>query len=295
MLTDGSGYQEFRVFGPNLSKPANGTTPIGGLLIDGDTMYGTTSAGGEHGSGVLNKLSTSGSGFQVLHQFAGYQGQQTGGPQGELLLGQDGFIYGTQFGGGKYDQGTIFRISKTGSGFEVLHDFLGTIQPGNSTDGADPEGRLAQGADGTIYGTTTFGGTPTGYGTAWSLKLTGGKWVYKQLRRFAAGSHFNDANLLHAGLVIDTNGVLYGADAGGGVYQGGAVYELTPPATVSGEWGYKTLMSFKQRNTNGDDPYAPLLLHDHLLYGANISGGDFTPACNAVSNDGCGTVFRINP
>ena len=276
-------------------KQVNGATPIGGLLIDGDTMYGTTEGGGDHGSGVLYKLSTDGSGFQVLHQFAGYQGQQTSGPQGELLLGQDGFIYGTQYGGGKYDQGTIFRISKTGSDFAVLYDFLGTIQPGNSTDGADPEGRLAQGADGTIYGTTTFGGTPSGYGTAWSLKLTDGKWVYKQLRRFAAGSHFNDANLPHAGLVIDTNGVLYGAGAGGGRYGSGAVYELTPPAKSGGEWGYTTLMSFKGRNTNGDTPYGPLLLHDHLLYGANVAGGDFTQACNEVSDLGCGTVFRINP
>ena len=54
-------------------------------------------------------------------------------------------------------------------------------------------------------------------------------------------------------------------------------------------------MSFKGRNTNGDDPYGPLLLHDHLLYGANVSGGDFIEACNALSNLGCGTVFRINP
>ncbi len=295
MSTDGSGYQEFRVFGPNFSKQVNGATPIGGLLIDGDTMYGTTEGGGDNGSGVIYKLSTDGSGFQALHQFAGYQGQQTSGSQGELLLGQDGFIYGTQYGGGKYDQGTIFRISKTGSDFAVLYDFLGTIQPGNSTDGADPEGRLAQGADGTIYGTTTFGGTPTGYGTAWSLKLTDGKWVYKQLRRFAAGSHFNDVTYPHAGLVIDTNGVLYGAGAGGGRYGSGAVYELTPPAKSGGEWGYTTLMSFKGRNTNGDTPYGPLFLHDHLLYGANVAGGDFTQACNEVSNLGCGTVFRINP
>jgi uncharacterized repeat protein (TIGR03803 family) len=295
MSTDGSVYQEFRVFGPNFpAKQVNGATPIGGLLIDGDTMYGTTSAGGEHGSGVLYKLRPTWSGFQVLHQFAGYQGQQTSGPQGELLLGQDGFIYGTQYGGGKYDQGTIFRISKTGSGFEVLYDFLGTIQPGNSTDGANPEGRLAQGADGAIYGTTTLGGTPSGYGTAWSLKLTDGKWVYKQLRRFAAGSHFNDVNLPHAGLVIDTNGVLYGAGAGGGVYQSGAVYELTPPAKADGEWGYKTLYSFKGMNTNGNSPYGPLLLDDHLLYGANVAGGDIR-SCSAVVADGCGTVFRINP
>ena len=82
--------------------------------------------------------------------------------------------------------------------------------------------------------------------------------------------------------MIDTNGKLYGAGAGGGRYGSGAVYELTPPAKGDGAWGYTTLMSFKGRNTNGDDPYGPLLLHDHLLFGANISGGDFTEACNAV-------------
>ena len=236
--TNGAGYKEFHVFGPNFpAKQVNGATPIGGLLVDGHTLYGTTEAGGAYGSGVIYKLSTDGSGFKVLHHFAAYQGQQTSGPQGELLLGKDGYIYGTQFGGGKYNQGTVFRIGKTGADFQVLHNFLGVNQPGNSTDGANPEGRLAQGGDGAIYGTTTFGGTPTGYGTAWSLKLVGGAWVYKQLRRFTA-TGFNDANLPHSGLDIDGNGVLYGAGAGGGLYQSGAVYQLTPPATSGGAWGY---------------------------------------------------------
>ena len=53
--------------------------------------------------------------------------------------------------------------------------------------------------------------------------------------------------------------------------------------------------SFKAMNANGDTPYAPLLLHNGLLYGANLAGGDFTAACEALVNDGCGTVFRINP
>ena len=293
--TNGTGYKEFHVFGPDFpAKQVNGATPIGGLLINGDTMYGTTEAGGDNGSGVIYKLSTTGSGFTVLHQFAAYQGQQTSGPQGELL-GKDGYIYGTQYGGGAYNQGTVFRISTTGADFKVLYNFLGVNQPGNSTDGANPEGRLAQGSDGTIYGTTTFGGTPLGYGTAWSLKLVSGKWVYKQLRRFASGSNFYDANLPHGGLVIDTNGVLYGDGAGGGLYESGAVYELTAPAKAGGAWGYKTLYSFKDLNTNGNSPYGPLLLENHLLYGANLAGGDITPECDVVVDDGCGTVFRVNP
>ena len=98
-------------------------------------------------------------------------------------------FYGTQFGGGTYNEGTVFRISRSGAGFKVLYNFKGVNQPGNSTDGAQPEGRLVQIADGTIYGTTSFGGTPGGYGTAWSLKLIAGKWVYKQIRRFDCDEH----------------------------------------------------------------------------------------------------------
>jgi len=288
--TNGTGYQELHRFTRKLpAQPLNGSTPIGGVLIDGNTLYGTTNSGGKYGAGVLYKLSTSGSGFEVLHHFTG---DPNGGPQGELLLGKDGFIYGTQYGGGQYNQGTVFRISKTGGNFLVLHDFLGVNQPGNSTDGANPEGRLAQGSDGTIYGTTTFGGNPLGYGTAWSLQLVSGQWVYTQLRIFVSADPL-DANLPHSGLVIDTNGTLYGTGAGGGQNQSGAVYKLTPPATAGGAWGYQTLYSFASLTSNGDVPYADLLLHNHLLYGTDLTGGDISFSGTCIN--GCGTVFEVNP
>jgi uncharacterized repeat protein (TIGR03803 family) len=290
ILTDGTGYQELHRFTRTLpAQPVNGSTPIGGVIVVGSNIYGTTNSGGKHGAGVLYKVSTTGSGFQVLHHFAG---DPNGGPQGELLLGKDGFIYGTQFGGGKYNQGMVFRISKSGQNFLVLHDFLGVNQPGNSTDGANPEGRLAQGNDSTIYGTTSFGGTPSGYGTAWSLKLDGGQWVYAQLRIFA-GSDPNDANLPHSGLVIDSAGVLYGTGAGGGLYQSGAVYKLMPPASAGGVWGYQTLYSFKSRDTDGDAPYGDILLAKHVLYGVDLTGGDISFSGTCIN--GCGTVFRVSP
>jgi uncharacterized repeat protein (TIGR03803 family) len=298
ILTNGTGYQEFHVFGPNFpAKQVKGATPIGGLLIDGDTMYGTTSAGGKYGNGVVYKLSTDGSGYEVLHHFTpdnpAYVGE---GPQGELLLGKDGRIYGTQFGGGKYNQGTVFRISKTGDGFEVLHDFANVFEIPGVNDGGGPQGRLAQGSDGTIYGATELGGTALGYGTAWSLKPVGDKWVYKQLRRFTVEDR-NDANTPHSGLEIDTNGVLYGAGGGGGQHQCGAVYKLTPPKTADGKWGYDTLYSDQcfPSDPDGDLPDGDLLLHNHLLYGVNAAGGPNTVACSNDTDIGCGAVFRIKP
>ena len=193
-ITPGGTYTILHTFGPavpgagGINEWPNGTTPIGGQLISNGTIYGTTDAGGKdgaivkgtNGAGTIYSLSTTGSGFTVLHSF---DGSANTGPQGMIIFGQDGALYGTQFGGGQYDQGVIWRMPIGGT-YQVLYNFQGNIQIGNSTDGADPEGELALGPDGTIYGTTSFGGNPSGDGTAWSIKLTIGTWVYKQIYKF---------------------------------------------------------------------------------------------------------------
>lgn len=288
--TTGAGYKKLYVFRTGVPyNPVNGSTPITGVLVVGTSIYGTTSAGGKNGAGVIYTLKTNDTGFRVLHHFSG---PANGGSQGELLLGKDNYLYGTQFGGGTYKEGTVFRIARTGAGFQVLYNFKGVNRPGNSTDGAQPEGRLVQLADGTIYGTTAFGGTPGGYGTAWSLKLTAGKWVYKQIRRFTStNTTREDANLPHSGLV-QYGGALYGTGAGGGHFQSGAIYKLTPPRTAGGPWGYVTLRSFVGRNSNGDTPFADVTINKGYLYGSNLTGGRFTSGFNTPCPSGCGTVFR---
>jgi uncharacterized repeat protein (TIGR03803 family) len=267
------------------SVRAKGSTPIAGLLIDSnDTVYGTTSAGGKNGAGTVFKHNLDGSGFTLLHDFVG---NFNGGPQGELVFGKDGAIYGTTFGGGRFNQGTIFRITKAGA-FSVLYHFKGVNQPGGSTDGAQPEGRLAVGPDGTIYGTTAFGGSPSGYGTAWSLtpveQARATEWRYRQLHIFGS-----NGNIPHSGLVRAANGVLYGTGAGGGRFDGGAIYSLTPPASGK-KWKYTLLHSFRPRHKDGDIPYGAIVLKAGALYGSNISGGQVgSPNCF----DGCGTVFKF--
>jgi len=285
-ITPSGSYTVLHTFSPSKI----GSTPISGLLIDsGGTIYGNTDSGGKHGAGIIYKLSTAGGGFTVLHDFAG---DFNGGPQGEMIFGEDGAIYGTQFGGGKYNQGVIFRITKAGA-YTVLYDFKGVNQPGNSTDGADPEGRLTLGSDGTIYGTTTFGGTPSGYGTAWSIKKAGSKWDYKQLYIFAGNGHPLDANLPHSGLVAGPAGSLYGTGAGGGKFQEGAIYQLTPPATAGQKWGYKTLHSFNGRDPHGDTPYPDIVVHKGTIYGGTLSGGYITNSGDCIN--GCGTIFSYQP
>jgi uncharacterized repeat protein (TIGR03803 family) len=281
-ITPNGVFTRLHTFDPISGK--NGTTPIGGLLIDSNgIMYGTTEGGGVHHSGIIYKLSVNGGGFTILHHFAG---NYTSGPQGEMIFGRDGAIYGTTYGGGRFNQGAVFRITKAGV-YQDIYDFKGVNQPGGSHDGANPEGRLALGADGTIYGTTSFGGSPSGYGTAWSLKKIGTKWIYTQLYIFGS-----PGNLPHSGLVKAPGGY-YGTGAGGGKYQEGVIYKLVPPVAPSKKWTYVLLHSFNGRNVNGNIPYGVLLYAKSMFYGMNLLGGHVTSS--GECNSGCGTVFQFKP
>jgi uncharacterized repeat protein (TIGR03803 family) len=65
---DGTGYSILRNFS---FLPTNGMNPYGSLLSDGSTLYGTTSYGGSHVIGTVFSMNTDGSGFSLLHSFAG--------------------------------------------------------------------------------------------------------------------------------------------------------------------------------------------------------------------------------
>src|SRR5579864_7863515 len=82
-------------------------------------------------------------------------------PHSGLIQGADGALYGTTQLGGSSNAGTVFKMNCDGSGYTVLHIFGGN-------DGQTPYGRLAQGANGNLFGTTVFGGT-NGYGAVFTL------------------------------------------------------------------------------------------------------------------------------
>ena len=133
-------------------KATDGTTPYGMILgLDGN-FYGVTRAGGAHNLGVVFKMTKAGK-VTVLWSFAGYPGDGSQ-PVGGLVQGNDGVIYGTTYAGGSLNQGTMFKISSTGSGYLVLHNFDYTK---TVNDGLQPLGDLALGTDGNVYGTTVEG------------------------------------------------------------------------------------------------------------------------------------------
>jgi uncharacterized repeat protein (TIGR03803 family) len=128
-----------------------GRCPYGSLTLVGSTLYGTTSEVDiNQPSGTIFKVNTDGTGFDVLHSFAG--GDSDGFvPHGSLtLVGSE--LYGTTVQGGSANLGTIFKIGLDGSNFTVLHSFLG------GTDGEHPGNDLTLSGS-TLYGMATSGGS----------------------------------------------------------------------------------------------------------------------------------------
>src|SRR5438128_518120 len=88
---------------------------------------------------------------QRLKSF-GFAGQAASNPAGQLIIGADRSLYGTSFYGGNEGGGTVFKVNTNGDGLTVLYSFRRS-----SGDGENPSCKLAQGSDGFLYATTTYG------------------------------------------------------------------------------------------------------------------------------------------
>jgi uncharacterized repeat protein (TIGR03803 family) len=186
-------------------------------------LYGTTYSGGTNGNygyGTVFRISPSGS-YTSLYSFGSYPSDGTG-PYAGLVQGSDGNLYGTTSGGGTHGEGTVFRISPSGS-YASLYSF-GSYP----YDGYGPNG-LVQGSDGNLYGTTGVGGTTTNYcprgcGTVFRINPSG---TYTTLYWFGSSS-INGLNPL-AVLVQGSDGNFFGTTHGGGTTGFGTVFKLTVP------------------------------------------------------------------
>ena len=136
----------------------DGGNPLAGLIEGSDSrFYGTTYAGGSSGSGTVFRVNTTGA-LAILHNFTG--GGDGGLPEAGLVIGSDGYFYGTTSAGGSGGGGTVFKISSGGA--------LTTLQSFSGTNGANPEAGLVQGSVSNFYGTTFAGGTDDA-GTVFTL------------------------------------------------------------------------------------------------------------------------------
>jgi uncharacterized repeat protein (TIGR03803 family) len=179
---DGTGFQTLHVF--SSQRGTNGYGPAGGLVLSGNTLYGTTSGGGKFGSGTLFKIDTSGSNFMVLKSFSAWGTEDVNGyynytnadgmaPEGTLFLSGN-TLYGTTLEGGTNGGGgTVFSINTNGNNFTLLHSFTSPSDNGtgvftNSDGGGTRAGVVLSGYN--LFGTTPYGGT-NGSGTMFVVVL----------------------------------------------------------------------------------------------------------------------------
>lgn len=239
----------------------NAILPYTGVAQGPDgLLYGTTLNGGPANKGTIYRIATDGTGYTVLHQFAGGDGEN---PEGTLTVGADGMLYGTTMMGGGSSRGTIYRISTTGA-HEVLYSFpaLGRFSAqGMATNatGANPRSGMLLAADGNFYGTAYQGGEH-GHGTLFRLTPTGEVSVFYAFR----GPSFDGSAPL-AALTQDAAGNFYGTTERGGYLHRGAAFRIAPDGT------FALLHGFTGSSIDGQTPYAGVLPAHGKLYGASYA------------------------
>ena len=203
-------------------------------------------------------------------------------PNGSLVQGFDGNLYGTtnEGGPGSDDTGTVYEITPSGK-LATLYSF--TCQGANCPDGANLSAGLALGSNGTLYGTATEGGAHD-LGSVFNITSSGSFTLLHSLTSIQGRNPY-------AGLVQGTDGNLYGTTERRGAQDGGTVFKITPSGKLT------VLYDFcSQTNcTDGKYPYATLVqATDGNFYGTTLSGG--TSPTNCINGTfGCGTVFEITP
>lgn len=278
--------RSFAALSADNATNSGGASPTAQLALSGNTLYGTTAAGGAAANGTVFSLTTNGSSFSVLHDFSTLDcvtGTNVDGatPWGGLILSGN-TLYGTASAGGDGGNGVVFAVDTAGGNFRTLHSFT-RVDPVAATnaDGAIPFGGLVV-SNNTLYGTTSAGGAD-GNGTVFSIGTNGSGFAV--LYHFTPADPATGANsdgVLPVAALALADDVLYGTAPAGGAHANGTVFSISTNGTR-----FQTIYSFTAMNndTNRDGafPVAPLLLLENSLYGTAFGGGP----------GAAGTVFRL--
>jgi uncharacterized repeat protein (TIGR03803 family) len=280
------------------AKNPDGANPFASLILSGNTLYGTASAGGTNGDGMVFAVHTDGTDFTNLHSFTG--GSDGAIPYASLILSSN-TLYGTAaYGGvasGYSGNGTVFAVNTDGTGFTNLHSFTAGNYDSSSgsvsnSDGANPYGSLILSGN-TLYGTTRDGGS-SGNGAVFAINTDGTDFT--NLHSFTAanydgntGSSTNSDGVSSTASLILSGNTLYGTASSGGNSGYGTVFAVNTDGT-----DFTNLHSFTLGLAAGGNPVAGLVLSGNTLYGTtegtvfavNTDGTSFTNLHNFTATSG---------
>jgi uncharacterized repeat protein (TIGR03803 family) len=251
----------------------------GGLVQASDgNFYGTTYGGGAKNGGTTFKITPNGV-LSTLYSFCSLANCADGtAPTAGLVQATDGNFYGTTYSGGQFADGTVFRITSSGT-LTTLYSFCSKA---GCTDGYSPFAGLVQAKDGNFYGTTDQGGA-NGFGTVFQITAAG---TLTTLHSFSV----TDGTYPHAGLVQASDGNFYGTTVGGGAHGEGTVFRINSqsPYTLT------ALYSFcSQTNcADGEAPNGLVQASDGNFYGTTAGGGaNFNGTAFKITSTGALTTL----
>jgi uncharacterized repeat protein (TIGR03803 family) len=260
------------------SNPIAGLTYAGaehGVPYDGNSpLYGTTYGGSDYYEGAVYQFTPSSrSGkLKVLYSFCSQSGCSDGAkPGGQLILDETGNIYGIALSGGSGLTGVLFGLHPKGKRYEesVLYNFDGTQLP---------DGALIMDSAGVFYGTAS----DSDGGLVYKLVPNGTNAQKTVLYHFCIQDGCADGAFPKGGVVMDVNGVLYGATfSGGSSPNGGTIFKLKGSTET-------VLHSFCSLAgcADGANPAGGLVI--------DPSGKLLGTTENVVNGPTGGTVFQLN-
>jgi uncharacterized repeat protein (TIGR03803 family) len=203
------------------SADRNGYGIIAGLIQAKDhILYGTASEGHSN-EGTVFSITPKGK-FQRVHVF----NKDNGTPRGGLIQASDGNLYGTTFWGGVNYAGSVFEMTLTPK--RALNDIYSFCP--YCTDGWEPTGSLLQATDGSLYGTTSSGGTDAD-GTVFRISAGLPPFVSLVPTFGAVGATIG---ILGQGLSATTNVSFYGVSATYTVVSDNYLTVVLPPHAKNG-------------------------------------------------------------
>ncbi len=222
-------------------------------------LYGLTTHGGEPDNGTFYKVSRDGNSFATLYYFDSSVGKQA---LGALIKDSAGNFYGASGLGGSSGNGTVFKLTPSGTA-TVVYNFC--MQSG-CPDGSNPNSVMLS-SDGNFYGAA---GSSNGAGEIFKLTLGGTLTVLHTFNR-------TDGYTPNPGLIQAHDGNFYGTTISGGPQYYGTIFQVTGAGTLTSLYNF-------DGTTHGGNPKAGMVQgSDNKFYGTTSIGG--------TSN--FGTLFKL--
>jgi uncharacterized repeat protein (TIGR03803 family) len=229
--TDGMGFTNLYSF----NRGPGGGPQRAGLILSGNTLYGTTEYGGNWGYGSVFALNTDGTGFTNLYSFTAPKGYIPTNADGAYPIAaltiSSNTLYGTAAEGGAWGWGTVFKVNTDGTGFTNLHSISAIDQrTRTNSDGTITAGPLIL-CGHTLYGAAELGGSFSN-GTVFAVNTDG--TGFTNLHNFAAllQSTNSDGTSPKGGLILSGN-TLFGTASGGGTFGNGTIFSISFPPQLT--------------------------------------------------------------